>query len=67
MREESEGLRSFTVITAAKDSVVDGRPVRHGQVLALDASRHLLATGADVEAVTLKALATYEDFELVTL
>ncbi len=67
MRAEAETLRSFTVITAAKDSVVDGKPVRHGQILALDAGRHLLAVGADVEAVTLKALSTFEDFELVTL
>ena len=67
MTEESETLRSFTVITAAKDSVVDGKPVRRGQILALDARRHLLAAGADVEQVTLKALSTFDEFELVTL
>lgn len=67
MKADAESLRSFTVITAAKDSVVDGKPVEQGQVLALDAGRHLLASGTDVEAVTVKALATYEDFELVTL
>jgi dihydroxyacetone kinase-like predicted kinase len=67
MRAESESLRSFTVITAAKDSVVDGAPVEQGQVLALDAGRHLLAAGTDVEAVTVKALSRFEDFELVTL
>jgi len=49
MQEESAALRSFTVITAAKDSVVDGVPVKHGEILALDARRHLLASGSDVE------------------
>ncbi len=67
MRRESASLRSFTVITAAKDSVVDGQRVEHGQVLALDASRHLLAAGTDVESVAVKALSTYEDFELITI
>jgi DAK2 domain fusion protein YloV len=67
MTEESETLRSFRVITAAKDSVIDGREVERGQVLAIDAGRHLLAAGDDVEEVTVKALATYEEFELVTL
>jgi uncharacterized protein len=67
MAMESSTLRSFTVITAAKDSVVDGRTVRQGQVMALDAARDVLAIGADVEAVTLQALGHYEDFELVTI
>ena len=67
MRGESSSLRSFTVISAAKDSVVDGEPVREGQIIALDAGRHLLASGDDVEAVTLRALAQIEDFELITL
>jgi uncharacterized protein len=67
MAVESSTLRSFTVITAAKDSVVDGRQVRQGQVMALDAARHVLAVGADVEAVAVQALAHYEDFELVTI
>jgi uncharacterized protein len=67
MAMESSALRSFTVITAAKDSVVDGRTVRQGQVMALDAARDVLAIGADVEAVTLQALGHYEDFELVTI
>jgi len=67
MSAESSSLRSFTVITAAKDSVVDGEPVREGQIIALDADRHLLASGDDVEAVTLRALTAFEDFELVTL
>jgi hypothetical protein len=67
MTEESQALRSFTVITAAKDSVVDSSPVERGQVLALDADRHLLAAGMDVESVTLKALAAHEEFELITL
>jgi dihydroxyacetone kinase-like predicted kinase len=67
MRAESASLRSFTVITAAKDSVVDGASVKMGQVLALDARRHLLAVGADVESVAVKALDTFEEFELVTI
>jgi DAK2 domain fusion protein YloV len=67
MTAESSALRSFTVITAAKDSVVDGRQVRQGQILALDAARNVLAIGADVEAVTLQALAGYQDFELITI
>jgi hypothetical protein len=67
MRTESESLRSYTVFTAAKDAVVDGQAVRRGDVLALDAGRHLLASGSDVESVAVKALATYEGFELVTL
>lgn len=67
MKADAESLRSFTVVTAARDSVVDGAPVRHGQVLALDAARHLLVVGANVEEVTMEALATFEDFELVTL
>ena len=67
MAAESAALRSFTVVTAARDSVVDGQPVRQGQMIALDAARHLLAVGADVESVTLQALAQYEDFELVTI
>ena len=66
MGEESSTLRSFTVITAAKDSIVDGTELKQGQIIALDAARHLLAVGDDVEDVTLKALALYEDFELVT-
>jgi dihydroxyacetone kinase-like predicted kinase len=67
MSEESSTLRSFRVITAARDSVVEGTAVHRGQVLAIDAAGHLLAAGSEVVAVTLKALATCEDFELVTL
>ena len=67
MNEDATALRSFRVITAAKDSIVDGTAVVEGQVLALDAGRHLLATGDDVESVTLKALATLDDFELITV
>ena len=54
MTAESAALRSFTVFTAARDSVVDGRSVHKGQVLALDAGRHLLACEASVEAATLR-------------
>lgn len=66
MAEESSTLRSFTVITAAKDSVIDGRAIKQGQIVAMDAARRVLAVGTDVEAVTLRALAGLEDFELVT-
>ena len=41
--------------------------MQKGQILAIDAGRHLLAVGDDVETVTVKALSTYEEFELVTL
>ncbi len=67
MTTESAGLRSFSVITAARDSVVDGTRVQRGQIIALDAARHLLAAGSDVEVVALQALARYQDFELVTI
>ena len=67
MTAESSSLRSFSVVTAARDSVVDGTPVRKGQIIALDAARRLLAVGPDVEGVTLQALAHFEDFELITL
>jgi DAK2 domain fusion protein YloV len=67
MSEDASTLRSFRVITAAKDSVVDGTSVRKGDILALDAGRHLLASGSDVEAVTVSALARLEEFELITL
>ncbi len=67
MTAESSSLRSFSVVTAARDSVVDGTSVRKGQIIALDAARHLLAAGSDVEDVTLQALAHFEDFELITL
>ncbi len=66
MTAESAALRSFTVFTAARDSAVDGRSVRKGQVLALDAGRRLLACEASVEAATLRALARLDDVELVT-
>lgn len=67
MEREATALRSFSVLTAAKDSVVDGQEVRHGQIIALDAARHLLASGDDVERVALRALDRFEDFELVTI
>ena len=68
MESEASTLRSFTVITAAKDSVVDGQQVRLGDIIALDAGRHIVASGGDViEATTLAALARLDDFELVTL
>ncbi len=67
MNGESSALRSFSVVTAAKDSVVDGKQVQGGQIIALDAARRLLASGVDVEAVTLQALSRLGDFELVTM
>jgi hypothetical protein len=67
MERESSALRSFSVLTAAKDSVVDGQEVRQGQIIALDAGRHLLASGDDVQRVALRALDHFDDFELVTI
>jgi len=67
MEAESSSLRSFSVITAAKDSVVDGQEVERGQIIALDAGRHLLASGTDVETTALRALDTFDDFDLVTI
>ncbi len=67
MIEEASGLRSFTVITAARDSMIDGEQVTEGDVIALDAERHLLAVGGDIEGVALRALARYGDLELVTI
>ncbi len=66
MAAESAALRSFTVLTAARDAVIDGQTVQQGQVIALDAGRRLLARAVSVEEALLRALATYEDFELVT-
>ena len=66
MEAESSSLRTFTVTTAARDSVVDGEEIRQDQVIALDAARHLLARADTVEAAALDALAGFEDFELVT-
>lgn len=66
MAAESTALRSFTVVTAARDAVISGQPVHRGQVIALDAGRHLLAQASSVDEAMLRALATYEDFELVT-
>jgi hypothetical protein len=66
MTAEAAAIRSFTVFTAARDSVVDGRPVNRGEVIALDAGKHLLASEATVEAATLRALAGLESAELVT-
>jgi DAK2 domain fusion protein YloV len=67
MESESSSLRSFSVITAAKDSLVDGQQVKQGQIIALDAGRHLLASGTDVETTALSALDTLDDFDLVTI
>jgi hypothetical protein len=66
MTAEAAAIRSFTVFTAARDSVVDRQPVRRGEVLATDSAKHLLASGSTIEAVTLGALAALEGFELVT-
>jgi DAK2 domain fusion protein YloV len=67
MEAEASQLRSFTVITAAKDSVVDGQAVSEGDILALDAGRHILATGEDIEDTAMRALAHFEGFDLVTV
>ncbi len=67
MADEAAALRSFSVITAASDSVVDGHAVRVGDILALDAGDRLLAWGADIGSVTMTALLRFDGFELVTL
>jgi uncharacterized protein len=66
MRAEADGLRSFTVIGAARDALVDGVPVTKGQLIALDTDRRLLAAGQRLEDVTVAALGSLGDFELVT-
>ncbi len=66
MTAESEALRSFTVFTAARDSVVDGQPVSRGEVIAIDADKRLLAQETTIEAATLRALDRLDDFDLVT-
>ncbi len=66
MAAEADSLRTFTVFTAARDSIVDGQPVTRGLVIATDPERRLLAHAASVEAATLAALAALDDFELVT-
>lgn len=66
MTAESEALRSFTVFTAARDSVVDGQAVSRGEVIAIDADKRLLAQETTIEAATLRALARLDDFDLVT-
>jgi hypothetical protein len=66
MAAEAASLRSFAVITAARDAVVDGRTVRQGQIIALDADRRLLAQAASVEEAAFSALAGLGRFELVT-
>jgi DAK2 domain fusion protein YloV len=66
MTAEAEALRSFSVITAARDSIIDGQPVRQSQVIALDAERGLLASGESIEATALRALGRFEDIDLVT-
>lgn len=67
MATEAAALRSFNVITAAKDSVVDGQAITLGDVIAFDADRRLMTMGPDVETVTVRALATFDAYELVTL
>ena len=66
MTAESEALRSFTVFTAARDSVVDGQAVSRGEVIAIDADKRLLAQETTIEAATLRALERLDDFDLVT-
>jgi dihydroxyacetone kinase-like predicted kinase len=66
MQAEGLTLRSFTVIAAARDALVDGVAVARGQLIALDAGRRLLAQGDRIEDVTVEALGRLGDFELVT-
>jgi dihydroxyacetone kinase-like predicted kinase len=67
MTAEAARVRSFRVVTAVRDSVVHGTPVKRGQVLALDPDRRVIAAGDVVEDVTLQALDHLSPFELVTL
>ena len=66
MEDEAGTLRSFSVISAGKDSVVDGVAIETGRIIALDADRGLLAVGVSIEAATLQALAEMGEYELVT-
>jgi DAK2 domain fusion protein YloV len=66
MTAEAATLRSFSVLTAARDSIVDGQPVRKGRVIALDADRRVLAQEDDVETAVTQALSRVGDFDLVT-
>jgi dihydroxyacetone kinase-like predicted kinase len=66
MGMDAQGLRSFSVIRAARDAVVDGVAVARGGFLALDADRHLLARGDRLETVVLDALGQLGAVELVT-
>jgi len=66
MTAEAGALRSFSVTTAARDSMVDGQRVRKGQFIALDAARRLLAREDSVAAATLGALSRFDGFDLVT-
>ena len=66
MTGESEALRSFTVFTAARDSVVDGQAVRRGDVIAIDAEKRLLARDTSIQGAALQALAQLGAYDLVT-
>lgn len=66
MTADAQALRSFAVIRAARDALVDGTPVARGRFLALDADRHLLAHGDGLEEVVATALKQLGTVELVT-
>jgi dihydroxyacetone kinase-like predicted kinase len=66
MGTDAAGLRSFTVIRAARDAVVDDIAVSRGRILAFDAERHLLAHGDRLDVVVLEALSQLGEVELVT-
>ena len=66
MELEAGELRSFTVTTAARESVIDGVAVDAGHILALDADRNLLASDDSITGATLRGLAGFDGFDLVT-
>jgi hypothetical protein len=66
MAAESGALRTFAVIAAARDSIVDGQSVAKGQFIALDAARRLLACEGSAASAALQALAQLGDYDLVT-
>lgn len=69
MSGEARGLRTFSLATAVRDAVIDGRAVRQGQVIALERGSRLLAQADDRSAACLAALAQLEadGIELVTI
>ena len=68
MTEAAGEIRSFVVTEAVRDAVIDGRPVRAGELIAIDADERLVGVSRDPVAVVIEALAAAgARFELVTL